>query len=145
MQPKVIRQGVQFSARPHPSMLDTSATTPIYIVELTPTTTRTFDLHLEKYVPAKDPKERQQQKDKVMNYYRFGMAPDFKLLVGADTLNCQMQLFEATGNVFNGLRQIVHFEPQAKKAVQQPCTLLYYDPIFSKETLRFPFSNLNTL
>jgi hypothetical protein len=87
--------------------------------------------------------------EKAMNYYRFGMAPDLKLVSGADTIPCVMQHWEQTGNLFNGNRLLLAFsdaKQSLKPPFQQDLVLLYREHVFSGETLRFPFSKtvLNT-
>ncbi|MEN9609795.1 MAG: hypothetical protein RLZZ628_609 [Bacteroidota bacterium] len=85
----------------------------------------------------------EQTAEKAMNYYRFEMAPDLKLVAGQDTLLCVMHHWEQTGNTFNGNRLLLGFaDPRQRNApaFDTDFVLLYREHVFSGQTLAFPFS-----
>jgi hypothetical protein len=119
-----------------------------FILEIAPTSGQTtFSKKLlQHFAKASNPAENV---EKVMDYYRFGMAPDLKLIAGTDTLLCVMHHWEQTGNLFNGNRLLLGFaDPQQRSApnFQTDLVLQYRDPVFSGETLYFTFPKnaLNT-
>lgn len=81
--------------------------------------------------------------DNSMNYYRFGMQSNMKLLIGKDTASCLMYHLEQTGYVANRLKILLGFE-DAKKMIKpnisEDLKLICYDKLLNQDTLTFIFS-----
>jgi hypothetical protein len=118
-----------------------------FILEISPNGQGLFqDKLLKRFANETNPA---QTVEKAMNYYRFEMAPDLKLVAGKDTLPCVMHHWEQTGNLLNGNRLLLGFSDSQQRAApffDTDLVLLYREHVFSGQTLAFPFSRnaLNT-
>lgn len=78
-----------------------------------------------------------------MDYYRFGMQTDMKLLIGKDTASCLMYHLEQTGYIANRLKILLGFDDAQKMVkpnISEDLQLICYDKLLNQDTLRFIFS-----